>query len=107
MRTIIDKQVRCPVCKTNEFIESFHEDGCYVCSDYIGNEYEHMHPVACYCKTCEKIYPIRKFEKTGDVYVCKECDRKQWGLTLFYRDWHYWVTNFKEKGHSKYINIQE
>lgn len=91
METIINEELTCPVCGTHEFIKSFADDGCFVCVNYVGREKEHEHPVACLCKKCNTIYTYDKFGYRAEAFQCKECDKVQWGLTMFERDKRAWL----------------
>lgn len=92
METIFREDIKCSICGSNEFIKCFADDGCYVCKNYVGDERKHETPVAYYCRGCKKEYPRSRFGENNGIFICKECDRTQWGITEFFRDKTYWIT---------------
>ena len=91
MKTIVKENVTCPKCGGHEFIESFANDGCYICKNYVGNEYECNLAGVSVCRKCNKEYPNHRFAIVNSMYYCKECDKIQWGLTEYLQDSINWA----------------
>lgn len=56
----------------------YEKDGLYVCAS-CGKINGYL------CRGCDKVYLENRLIKHGDAYVCKICDRPQWGYTEYKR----------------------
>ncbi len=73
------KPIICEHCFSSNFIEKYHENAFYVCS-----ECHQIHGY--YCNKCGTWYYSSQLGLHGDVYECKKCGKIQWGYTDFKRD---------------------